>query len=73
MYYYSIVPQAKLPRNIEGVFTYSAIRAFKKGDIVVVPFRQKKVLGVVVNEITHSDKFRAGIKSTSSFYKMRIK
>ena len=47
---YTIIPQAKLPRNISGMFTYSAGETYAAGDVAVVEFRKRKVLGLVVEE-----------------------
>jgi primosomal protein N' len=47
---YTIIPQAKLPRNISGLFTYSGEETYTPGDLVIVEFRKRKILGLVVEE-----------------------
>ena len=47
---YTIIPQAKLPRNISGMFTYSAGETYAAGDVAVVEFRKRGILGLVVEE-----------------------
>lgn len=47
---YTIIPQAKLPRNISGMFTYSGEDFYTAGDVVSIEFRKRAVLGLVVSE-----------------------
>lgn len=51
MNYYNIIPQAKLPRNINGIFTYKSDAELKSGDLAIIEFRKTDVLGLVINKI----------------------
>lgn len=52
---YTIIPQAKLPRNMEGLYTYHGEDAYKRGALAVVEFRKRDVLGLIVEEATEVD------------------
>ncbi len=49
--FYDIIPQAKLPRNISGIFTYKSDAELKSGDLAIIEFRKTDVLGLVINKI----------------------
>ena len=49
-FYYTIIPQAKLPRNMISGFTYASRERHVRGEVVLVEFRKKKVLGLVLQE-----------------------
>ena len=49
--FYNIIPQAKLPRNIGGTFTYKSGVELKRGDLAIIEFRKTDVLGLVINKI----------------------
>lgn len=51
MNYYNIIPQAKLPRNIGGIFTYKSDAELKSGDLAIIEFRKTDILGLVINKI----------------------
>jgi len=52
--YYNIIPQAKLPRNITTMFTYSSKKKLNPGALVLVEFRKKNVLGLVIHQVKSS-------------------
>lgn len=62
MFYYQILPQAKLPRNLRGHFTYTSEEALNPGTIVRVEFRRALVLGLVWQAETAPKFDRPGIK-----------
>ena len=50
MYFYTIIPQAKLPRNLAFGYTYCSEKILQRGDLVKIEFRRQTVLGLILRQ-----------------------
>lgn len=62
MPYYSIIPQAHLPRTMEGQFTYTSPKPLERGDLTIVPFRHTERMGIVMEEVHPHTPSGVGVK-----------
>jgi primosomal protein N' len=61
--YYNIIPQAKLPRNVPGIFTYRSKERLNPGDLIIAEFRKTNILGVVAKKLTKKPQTSWSIKN----------
>lgn len=54
MYYADITPVTRLPRSVEQVFTYHSAEKINSGQLVLVNFHGRRLIGVIKN--IHQDK-----------------
>ncbi|MEA3273371.1 MAG: primosomal protein N' [Patescibacteria group bacterium] len=63
LFFYKITPLIRLPASINQEFTYSFKTQLDEGDLVLVSFRRRKVLGIITQIISNPKEETYKIKS----------